>query len=185
MRPRDKDAEHLEVRHLDRARSVVVVKPRPFLEQPNKKELRSQRCNRQIEPLDAQTWDTKDDANAGAEKARHQDRKDRVHLREDRHHLVASIGAHAHKCAGAKAQLTGKAGEDVKPHRGQRVDQDRDKQRLEGEFRCSQRKNHPTEQQDNAKQDGVLPNREKRLVRRVTRLELARRAIEHQATSSS
>ena len=53
--------------------------------------------------------------------------------------LVAGIGADAHERAGAERELPGIAGEDVEAERGQRIDQHRDQQRLEGEFAGGER----------------------------------------------
>ena len=162
----------------------VVVEPGPFLEQPDQEELRRERRDGEIEALDAQRRQAEGDADGGREEARQRDRHDQVHLGKDRDQLVAGIGADTHEGAGAERQLAGIAGQDVEAERRQRIDQHRDQQRPEDELAGRQRKDDEGEQQDDAEQPGVLPDREQRVVGGVGGLELAGGAVEHHANLS-
>ena len=121
---------------------------------------------------------------AGRKEAREEDRDHRIEVGEDGDQLVAGIGADAHERAGAERELPGIAGEDVEAERGQRIDQHRDEQRLEGELAGGQREDTKAKTQDDAEQPGILPDREQRVVGGIGRLELAGGAIEHRLTPS-
>jgi len=158
---------------------IVVVKPRPFLEQPDKEELRRERRDREIKTLDAQRGQAEDDPDARREEARQRDRDHEVHARKDGRQLVAGIGADAHEGRRAERQLPGIAGKKVQPKCRQRIDQNRDEQRLEDELVGAERQDHPCEKQDHAKQDRVLPHGKQREIRFVAGLELAGRPVKH------
>ncbi len=178
-------AEDLDIGHLNGPAGIVIVKPRPFLEQPDQKELRGQRRNRQIEPLDPQAGQAEHHSHGGRKQTRGQHRHQKVHLGKDRDQLVTRIGPHPHERACPKAQLPGIARQDVQPRRRQRIDQHRDQKRLERELAGGKRQDCPGEDQDQPQKDRILPDRKQRLVAAIGRLELARGAIKHQRSPTT
>jgi hypothetical protein len=148
-------------------------------EAPRQEELRGERRHREIEALDAQRRQAKQNADRRREEARRDHPDDDVDAGEIGRELVAGIGPHPHEGAGAERQESRIAGEQIEADRGERKNQKRNHHCLNQEAAAEIRDDNRGDEDDDGDADAVLPQREHRKVRGVGRLVLASLAVKH------
>src|SRR2546425_3866493 len=97
--------------------------------------------------LDPEARDAEYEADARRDEPREQEDDDNVQLGEGRRELERRVGPHRHESAGAERQLPGVPRQEVQANRRERVDQERDQDRLEpvlvGRERRDDERGHP------------------------------------------
>ena len=174
-----KPAEQRGGRRRGHPRRVVVGEPADVVEQPEQEELRGERGDREVEPLDAQARQPEQDPDQGREQARDDEARDEGDLGQAQDQVVAGVGADRHEPAGAQRDLPGVAGEQVQPQRGQPEHEELGEDRPHQVLRAGERGDDDRERHEPDHEPVVLANGEDRLVAGVGGLELACFAVEH------
>ena len=174
-----KPAEQRGGRRRGHPRRIVVGEPADVVEQPEQEELRGERGDREVEPLDAQARQPEQDSDQRSEQARDDEARDQGDLGQAQDQVVAGVGAYRHESAGAQRDLSGIAGEQVQPQRGQPEHEELGQDRTHQVLRSGERGDDACERHEPDHEPVVLANSEDRLVARVRGLELACFAIEH------
>ena len=172
---------HAEDRALgcgDLARGRVVVEPRHLVEEPDEEELRGERGDGEVEPLDPQRWQAEQDAHRRGDRPRQERDRHHVEPGEGRHQLVAGIGPHGHEAPRAERDLPAIPREDVQPQRGDGVDEERHQHGVGPIVGDDERDGEHRHGQDRVVGPPVEPDREGLVVRGVGRLEVAGLTIE-------
>src|SRR5262245_43971312 len=175
----DDNAEEFGVGDLDCRRHIVIVEPGNADEAPFEKELCRERRDREIKTFDAQRGQPEHDADGGREEAGRDHPDEDVDVGKDRGQLVAGISPHPHERAGAKGEQTRVAGEQIKADRRQRENEEWRHHCVDQEVVAHEGNDDKGYEEDDENADAILQNREYRLVRGVTGLELAGLAVKH------
>src|SRR2546425_12851900 len=134
--------------------------------------------------LDPEARDAEHEADARRDEPREQEDDDDVQLGEGRRELERRGAPRRQESAGAERELPGVPRQEVQADRRERVDQERDQDRLEPVLVGRERRDDERGHRGDDDEPPVLWDREDRLVAGVGRLELPGFPINHTVTPS-